>query len=81
MPARDLPQTRAMTSRPESTARSRSDVLPISPRFASRAAWNGVKPETLATVMGHSTTKILELYVHLFNREQTEDEFRQAMAR
>jgi hypothetical protein len=31
--------------------------------------------------MGHSTTKILEIYVHLFNREQTEDEFRQAMAR
>jgi hypothetical protein len=27
--------------------------------------------------MDHSTTKILEIYVHLFNREQTEDEFRQ----
>jgi integrase len=48
--------------------------------FASRAAWNGVRPEMLATVMGHSTTKILEIYVHLFNREQTEDEFRRAMA-
>jgi integrase len=49
--------------------------------FASRAAWNGVRPDVLATVMGHSTTKILAIYVHLFNREQTEDEFRQAMAR
>jgi integrase len=47
--------------------------------FASRAAWRGVRPEVLAPVMGHSTTKILEIYVHLFNREQTEDEFRQAM--
>jgi hypothetical protein len=52
----------------------------ISARSTPGSSARGNGYDGTATLLD-SATKILEIYVHLFNREQTEDEFRQAMAR
>jgi integrase len=50
--------------------------------FASIAAHRGVPVNVLSAVMGHSTVSVTQrVYVHLYGREQAEDDFRQAMAR
>jgi integrase len=50
--------------------------------FASIAAHRGAPVNVLSAVMGHSTVSVTQrVYVHLYGREQAEDDFRRAMAR
>lgn len=49
--------------------------------FASYAAHRGVPISVLSEVMGHSNIGVTQrVYVHLYGREQAEDQFRTAMA-
>jgi integrase len=49
--------------------------------FASLAAHRRVPVNVLSEVMGHSNVGGTQrLYMHLYNREQVEDDFRKAMA-
>jgi integrase len=49
--------------------------------FASMAAHRNVPIQVLAAAMGHADTSITQkVYQHLFNRKQSEDQFRQLMA-
>ena len=48
--------------------------------FASRAHAKGVTKTDLAEIMGHTETRITELYVHLYGDEQERAAVRQAMA-
>jgi len=49
--------------------------------FASRMIARGVEPVTLAKVMGHENARItLDRYVHLYDRQRSDDRIRDAMA-
>jgi integrase len=49
--------------------------------FASRMIARGVEPVTLAKVMGHENARItLDRYVHLYDRQRSDDRIREAMA-
>lgn len=48
--------------------------------FASIMVERGVSSTVLANLMGHTTSATTErLYVHLFNRQRTDDHVREAM--
>lgn len=50
--------------------------------FASYAAHRGVPVNVLSQVMGHSNVGVTQrVYIHLYGREQVEDDFRRAMGR
>jgi integrase len=49
--------------------------------FASIAAHRGVPVNVLSVIMGHSTVGVTQsVYIHLYGREEAEDQFRQAMS-
>lgn len=49
--------------------------------FASRMIDRGISSTVLAALMGHESSRITELrYIHLFDRQRTDDQVRQAMA-
>ena len=49
--------------------------------FASRMVARGVEPVTLAKVMGHENARVtLDRYVHLYDRQRSDDRIREAMA-
>ena len=49
--------------------------------FASLAAHRGVPVGVLSEVMGHSNVGVTQsVYIHLYGREEAEDQFRQAMS-
>jgi integrase len=50
--------------------------------FASRMIDRGISSTVLASLMGHESSAITERrYIHLFDRQRTDDAVRQAMAR
>lgn len=49
--------------------------------FASRMIWRGTSPTDLARVMGHESSAVTEkVYIHLFNRQETDSKIKDAMA-
>ena len=49
--------------------------------FASRMIDRGISSTVLAALMGHESSTITERrYIHLFDRQRTDDAVRQAMA-
>jgi integrase len=48
--------------------------------FASIMIERGITPTVLANLMGHTTSATTErIYIHLFNRQRTDDHVRAAM--
>ncbi len=51
-------------------------------RFASRMIARGISSTVLAGLVGHESSTITERrYIHLFDRQPTDEQVRQAMAR
>jgi integrase len=49
--------------------------------FASRMVSRGISSTVLAKIMGHESSTITERrYIHLFDRQRTDDSVREAMA-